>query len=92
MSDITSPHTAPGNMIDRAAQRSEAAIHTGAEAAAQVLDELRDSTREARIRARRAGARTVGYIQDEPVKSMVMAAAAGAALVLLLGLGSRARR
>ena len=55
------------------------------------LDALRDSSRQMRIGARRAGERTVGYIQDEPVKAVLMAAAAGAALVVLLGLTSRSR-
>lgn len=56
------------------------------------LDALRDSTREMRISARRAGERTVGYIQDEPVKAMLFAAAAGAALTVLLSLAGRSHR
>lgn len=56
------------------------------------LDALRESTRQMRDGAHRAGARTVGYIQDEPVKSVLIAVAAGAALVVLLGLTGRAHR
>lgn len=56
------------------------------------LDALRESTRHMRDSAHRAGERTVGYIHDEPVKSVLIAAAAGAALMVLLGLTGRSRR
>ena len=56
------------------------------------LDALRDSSRQMRASAQRAGERTVGYIQDEPVKAILLAAATGAALVVLLGLTGRSRR
>jgi len=57
------------------------------------LDALRDSSRQVRERAQQAGERTVGYIQGEPVKAVLLAAAAGAALVLLFGLlGGRPAR
>ncbi len=109
----TSAVTAASNMIDRATQRSDAAIHAGADAAHQALDglsqsarqlqaeaghlsqlgldALRDSSRQMRASAQRAGERTVGYIQDEPLKAVLWAAAGGAALVLLLGLTGRSR-
>jgi ElaB/YqjD/DUF883 family membrane-anchored ribosome-binding protein len=113
MTELNAPVSA-ANMIDRAAQRSDAAIQAGTDAAHQALeglsqsarqlqadaghlsqrglDALRDSTREMRISARRAGERTVGYIQDEPVKAMLFAAAAGAALTVLLSLAGRSHR
>jgi ElaB/YqjD/DUF883 family membrane-anchored ribosome-binding protein len=102
------------NMLDRAAQRSDAAIQAGVDAAQLALDglsqsarqlqadaghlsqrgldALHESTRDARLSAQRAGERTVAYIHDEPVKSMLFAAAAGAALMLVLGLTGRSRR
>ncbi len=105
---------ATSNMIDRAAQRSDAAIQAGVDAAhlaleglsqsarqlqadaghlsQRGLDALHESTRDVRLSAQRAGERTVGYIHDEPVKSMLIAAAAGAALMLVLGLTGRSRR
>ncbi len=55
-------------------------------------DALRDGSRQVRASAHRASERTVGYIQDEPVKAVLMAAAVGAALVVLLGLTGRSRR
>ncbi len=114
MSDASPLNTA-NHMIDRAAQRSDAAIQAGTEAAHQALDglsqsarqlqaeaghlsqrgldALRDSTRLVRERAHEAGERTVGYIQHEPVKAMLMAAATGAALMALIGMmGGRSNR
>lgn len=113
MNDNNTMHAA-SNLIDRATQRSDAAIQAGADAAHHALDglsqsarqlqadaghlsqrgldALRDSTRRMRDSAHRAGERTVGYIHDEPVKSVLIAAAAGAALMVLLGLTSRSRR
>jgi ElaB/YqjD/DUF883 family membrane-anchored ribosome-binding protein len=57
------------------------------------LDALRDGRQLVRNRAQWAGERSVGYIRDEPVKSVLVAAAAGAALMALLSLlGSRSGR
>ena len=110
----TSAVTAASNMIDRATQRSDAAIQAGADAAHQALDglsqsarqmqadaghlsqlgldALRNGSRQMRASAQRAGERTVGYIQHEPLKAVLWAAAAGAAMVVLLGLTGRSRR
>ncbi len=51
-----------------------------------------DASRQLRERAAQASDSTVAYIKDEPVKAMLMAAAAGAALVTLIGLYSRSSR
>ena len=56
------------------------------------LDALHNATSAARNQARVAGERTVSYIQDEPVKAMLMAAATGAALMALLSLANRPHR
>lgn len=45
-----------------------------------------------RKQAELTGERTVGYVKDEPVKAMLIAAATGAALAALLGILSRSRR
>ena len=72
-------HAAP--MLDRAA----ALASRGAAA-------MRDGTDRVRERAQRASDSTVGYIRDEPVKAMLIAAATGAALMAVLGLVTRSRR
>jgi ElaB/YqjD/DUF883 family membrane-anchored ribosome-binding protein len=75
----------------------ESARRLQADAAAlgqRSLDTLRDNGRQLRERAQVTGERTVDYIRDEPVKSVLLAAAAGAALVAVFGLlgSGRSRR
>ena len=106
-----SPLNTVNGVIDRAAQRGDAAINASADVAHDVLnglsvqarqlqadaghlsqrglDALRDGSRQLRESAQRAGERTVGYIQDEPVKAVLVAAATGAALMALIGLMGR---
>jgi hypothetical protein len=45
-----------------------------------------------RDKALRASDNTVGYIKDEPVKAMLIAAATGAALMALVSLITRSHR
>jgi len=47
------------------------------------LDRAREVGADVRDKAQRASDRTVGYIQDEPVKAVLIAAAAGAVVALL---------
>jgi len=55
------------------------------------VDVVRDSSQQLKDKALRASDTTVGYIKDEPVKAMLIAAATGAALMALIGLLSRSR-
>jgi ElaB/YqjD/DUF883 family membrane-anchored ribosome-binding protein len=55
------------------------------------VDVVRDSSQQLKDKALRASDSTVGYIKDEPVKAMLIAAATGAALMALIGLLSRSR-
>ena len=55
------------------------------------IDAVRDGTYELRQQARQAGDSTVDYIRDEPVKSVVIAIAVGAALMALVALLGRSR-
>jgi len=55
------------------------------------VNAVRDGTQQVRDTAQRASDSTVGYIRDEPVKAMLIAAATGAALMALVGLLTRAR-
>ena len=56
------------------------------------LDALRDTTNQLREQATKATDMTAGRVRDEPLKSVLIAAAAGAALMVLLGLLSGSRR
>jgi ElaB/YqjD/DUF883 family membrane-anchored ribosome-binding protein len=56
------------------------------------MDAVRDTSQQLRDKALHASDATVSYIKDEPVKSMLIAAAAGAALMALIGLLARSHR
>ena len=52
---------------------------------------VRDTSAQLRERALIASDNAVGYIKDEPIKAMLIAAATGAALMALVSLASRSR-
>lgn len=71
-----------GPMVDRVTGQASALVQRGADA-------LRDRSDQVRTSARHASENTVAYIRDEPVKSMLFAAATGAVLMALVGLMAR---
>lgn len=71
--------------VSRLSTQAEALAKRGVEA-------VRDTSAQLRDKALQATDTTVGYIKDEPVKSMLIAAATGAALMGLVGLMTRSRR
>jgi ElaB/YqjD/DUF883 family membrane-anchored ribosome-binding protein len=71
--------------IDRLASKAEAARQRGMEAMQNSAAQLRES-------AYRAQNQTVGYVRDEPLKALLIAAAAGAVLMAVVGFLSRPRR
>lgn len=71
-------------ILNRASEQASALAHRGVDAVLKRSQELRD-------RALIASDSTVAYIKDEPVKSMLIAAATGAALMALVALLSRSR-
>jgi ElaB/YqjD/DUF883 family membrane-anchored ribosome-binding protein len=71
-------------LIDRAAAQADALAQRGLEA-------VRDGSQRLRDTARQASDGTVHYIQAEPLKSVLIAAATGAALMALISLVSRSR-
>ena len=74
-----------GPAVSRLTTQAEALAKRGVEA-------VRDTSAQLREKALQATDTTVGYIKDEPVKSMLIAAATGAALMGLVGLMTRSRR
>lgn len=77
-------HTVP--LINRLSSQAETAARRG-------VDAVRETSAQLRERALKASDTTVAYIKDEPVKSMLIAAATGAALMALVSLiSSRSRR
>ncbi|MEO8082121.1 MAG: hypothetical protein ABI641_16415 [Caldimonas sp.] len=71
-------------LLNRVSAQAEAAARRG-------IDAVRDTSQQLRERAARAQDTTVGYIKDEPIKSMLIAAATGALLMGLISLMSRSR-
>lgn len=76
-------HAAP--LLNRLTEQAELAARRGVEV-------VRDRSAQVREKAQHATDTTVGYIREEPIKSVLIAAAAGAALVALMQLFGRARR
>jgi ElaB/YqjD/DUF883 family membrane-anchored ribosome-binding protein len=64
-------------MISRVTERARGYAHDGYDAARQAASDLRD-------RGARAVDSTRGYVRDEPVKSLLIAAAVGAAVIALV--------
>ncbi len=71
--------------IVQAAERAENLVRQGADA-------LREHAASLRERATDATDRTAGYIRDEPVKAVLIAAAVGAGAAALIGWLSSSRR
>ncbi len=75
------------NFIDQTAQTAGAAIQTSQRVANEAVGSLSNSLHSAQSQIRDsvhyASDRTVTYIREEPVKSMLIAAATGAALMAL---------
>jgi ElaB/YqjD/DUF883 family membrane-anchored ribosome-binding protein len=72
-------------VLNRVAAKAE-------ELARRSADAVRDRSADIRDRAARASDATIGYIKDEPVKAILIAAATGAALMALVSLLSRRQR
>lgn len=76
-------HAAP-TALSRAASQVE-------ELTRRSLERARDAGHQVKDQVARAGDRSVDYIRDEPVKSVLIAAATGAALAALIGWLARSR-
>ena len=59
------------------------------EMAQRSVDAIRDGSEQVRATALRASDTAVGYIREEPVKAVLIAAATGAALMAMLSLMTR---
>jgi ElaB/YqjD/DUF883 family membrane-anchored ribosome-binding protein len=81
-----------GTLADQAVHSAEHAIQTTQRVANEALDSLADSSRQLRDKARHASHSTVNYVRDEPVKSLLIAAATGAALMALVTLVNQSRQ
>ena len=69
--------------LDRISIEGERLVRRG-------VDAVKDRSQQLREQAVRASDSTVGYVKEEPVKALLIAAAVGAALMALITIGSRA--
>jgi ElaB/YqjD/DUF883 family membrane-anchored ribosome-binding protein len=76
-------HAAP--MVDRVAERASALAHHG-------VDAVRERSHRLSVSAHRVADGTRSYVRDEPVKSLLIAAATGAAMMGLLAFLAGSRR
>jgi ElaB/YqjD/DUF883 family membrane-anchored ribosome-binding protein len=83
-SGVDEMRDAAPSAFSRAAAQMEALTRRG-------VDRARDASNQVRDQAHRASDRAVGYIQHEPVKSVLIALAAGAAVAMLAGWFARSR-
>lgn len=87
------------NLVDRAAQSADKALEATRRAADSVIDGVIDKVHDIRDSASPVMDRIVSpfdsisqYTQEAPLKSLLAAAAAGAALMALIGLLNRSHR
>jgi len=71
-------------VINRVAGEAEQLARRG-------IDAVRDGSQQLRDKAQRATDSTIGYIRDEPVKSVLISAALGAGLMAILAMLTRSR-
>ncbi|WP_088278975.1 hypothetical protein [Ideonella sp. A 288] len=67
------------------------AVDNASALAQRGLNAVKDGTHRLQDQARHASDSTARYIRDEPVKAMLIAAASGAALMVLMGWVTRSR-
>jgi ElaB/YqjD/DUF883 family membrane-anchored ribosome-binding protein len=79
------------NLANGAMDSLQGAMQDMRRQAAPLIDRVLDSSHQLRVKATHASEDTVNYIKDEPVKSMLIAAATGAALMALISLFSSHR-
>ena len=83
-SKVDDLHDQAAPLLSRVSSQAEAAARRGIEA-------VRDTSQQLRDRALRASDTAVGYVKDEPIKAMLIAAATGALLMGIVALMSRSR-
>ncbi len=88
----TKPADAAQHLLDQAAPLYERAVDQVSALAHQGANTVREGSHLLRSKANQASDCTVSYIRDEPVKAVLIAAAAGAALMAALALLGRSRR
>ncbi len=80
------------SLRDQASPRLDSAKTQASDMLHRSMDALRDGSHQVRAKAHQASESTTHYIQEEPVKAVLIAAATGAVLMALVSLLTRSRR
>ena len=78
-------------MINQTSHAADQAIRATQHLANNAMESVLDTSHQLRVKAGHASENTVNYIRHEPVKSILVAAAAGAVLMALVSLFSASR-
>lgn len=93
---LTSAGNSVAHQASSALDKAGDLSHRGAEAvrdgASQISDVVREGASQVREKAQNLSEQAVGYIQEKPVQSVLIAAATGATLMALLSLMARGAR
>lgn len=81
----------PHKVADVAAPLLDSASEQAGDLAQRVVEAVREGSEQLQNKAARASDSTAKYIRKEPVKSLLIAAAAGATLMALVSLMLRSR-
>lgn len=81
----------PHKVADVAVPLLDSASEQASDLAQRVVEAVRESSQQLQDKAARASDSTAKYIRKEPVKSLLIAAAAGATLMALVSLMLRSR-
>jgi ElaB/YqjD/DUF883 family membrane-anchored ribosome-binding protein len=79
------------NALDSTQRAANQAVDSMGRVLNQSVERVREASHQVRDTAARASEGTVNYIRHDPVKSVLMAAATGAALMALVSLLTRSR-
>jgi len=81
------------NLVNQTSQAADQAIRATQHMASDARDRLLNTSHQLRLKAEHASESTVNYIRHDPIKSILIAAATGAALMALISLisGNRNR-
>lgn len=87
------PTSAPAvdRAIDKIADSAAAVPHAVERAAERATDMARQGTQQVKAQFNHVTDSAIAYVKDEPVRALLVAAAAGAALMALASLLGRAR-
>jgi len=79
------------SLTDQATESAQTVLKATQRAANAALDGITGTSEQLLASAHRASDKTAQYIRDEPVKSVLIAAAAGAAVATLISLLTRSQ-